>query len=137
MPGPATTTTTTMAGAAALLSLAPFGVSLQTLMLGGACFFAGSCARTGLVLIKNLDGNAAVAAGVYMRQTAILLCTTPLAAVASAVVFLAAHVLNIQADAAFAGLLLVMGLRGPEGFTALMDMFSNTFERYAPKGKQP
>ena len=136
MTGPATTTLTGMTGFAAVLSLMPFGVSFETLVLGGMCFFGGCCCRTGIILYKKLDGNEPVNIQFFIRQIAALLCCVPLAAVSSCIVFLAAHVTNIQADAAFGGLLLVMGVRGIEGFQWLMDTFTNIFTKVAP-GQKP
>lgn len=131
MADPATGTGTTGAvGIAALMTFMPFGVSLEILMLGGLCYFGGACARTGLALYKKLDGTTdPVGLG---RAIAALLCTIPIAAVASCIVFLGAHVMGLQADAALGGLLLIMGVRGPEGFQWLMDRFSNIFEKVAP-----
>ena len=135
VPGPATGTLTGTAGLAAAMSFMPFGVSLETLVLGGACFFSGSCARTGLVLYKKLDGNDPVSIAMFIRAMAMLLCTTPLAAVASCVTFLAAHVIGVQADAALGGLLLIMGVRGPEGFEWILSTVTNIFTKLAPGNK--
>lgn len=135
MAGPATGSVTGAAGMAAVISFMPFGVSLTTFMLGGACFFGGACARTGLALYKKLDGTDPVSIQAFVRAIAALLCTIPLAAAASCIVFLGAHVLNIEADAAFGGLLLIMGLRGPEGFQWIMDTFSNIFMKVVPGSK--
>lgn len=87
------------------------------------------------MLYKKLDGTDAISSQFFVRQIAALLCCVPLAAVASCLVFLAAHVLNIEADAAFGGLLLVMGVRGPEGFSWLLDTFTNVFMKFAPGNK--
>lgn len=125
------------AGIAAVMAFVPFGVPFSTLVLGGACFLGGSCARTGLVLYKKLDGTDPVTLQYFFRCIAALLCTIPLAAVASCVVFLAAHVCKIEADAAFGGLLLIMGVRGPEGFQWLMDTLTNVFTKFAPGAKPP
>jgi hypothetical protein len=135
MSGPASTSVTTTAAVASLATMMPFGVSLSTLVLGGACFFAGSCARTGLALYKKLDGNDPVSIAMFIRAMAMLLCTTPLAAVASCVTFLAAHVIGIQADAALGGLLLIMGVRGPEGFEWILSTVTNIFTKLAPGNK--
>lgn len=125
------------AGIAAAATFMPFGVSLTTLILGGLCFFAGSCSRTGIILYKKLDGTDVVTLQFFFRSVAALLCTIPLAAVASCVVFLAAHVLKIEADAAFGGLLLIMGVRGIDGFQWLMDTFANVFTKLAPQKPGP
>lgn len=135
MTGPTTGTVTGAVGIAALMASMPFGVSFSTLVLGGACFFGGACARTGLNLYRKLDGTDIVTLQTFFRSIAALLCTVPLAAVASCIVFLAAHVANIEADAAFGGLLLIMGLRGPEGFQWLMDTFTNIFMKVVPGNK--
>jgi hypothetical protein len=135
MAGPATSSTTGVAGIAAAMSFMPFGVSLSTLVLGGTCFFGGACARTGLSLYRKLDGTDIVTLQSFFRAIAALLCTIPLAAVASCIVFLGAHVLKMEADAAFGGLLLIMGLRGPEGFQWLMDTFTNIFMKILPGNK--
>jgi hypothetical protein len=132
MTTPATGTLTGTAGLAAAMTFMPFGVSLSTLVLGGACFFAGSCARTGLAMYKKLDSNDPVSVQMFLRAMAMLLCTTPLAAVASCVVFLAAHVINVEADAALGGLLLIMGVRGPEGFEWILSTVTNIFTKLAP-----
>lgn len=130
---PGSTTTTT--GFAAVMAFVPFGVSLETLVLGGLCFFGGCCARTGMSLYKKLEGDDPVTSQAFLRSIAALLCTIPLAAVASCVVFLAAHVAKVEADATFGGLLLIMGVRGPEGFQWLMDTFTNIFMRIIPGSK--
>lgn len=135
----AETITAAPAGAAiaTVMAFVPFGVPLSTLMLGGAAFFAGSCARTGLTLYRKLDSTDAIPPQFFYRAIAMLLCTIPLAAVASCVVFLAAHVMKIEADAAFGGLLLIMGVRGPEGFSWLMDSLANIFTKLVPGNKPP
>lgn len=135
MAGSASTTLNTVTGVAAVMAWMPFGVSFSTLVLGGACFFAGSCARTGLNLYKKLSAPTDVSLKDFLREIAALLCTTPLAAVASCVVFLGAHALKIDADAACGGALLIAGVRGPEGFQWLMDTFTNALQRFLP-GKQ-
>ncbi len=124
------------ASIAGVMAFVPFGVPLSTLVLGGTCFLGGSCARTGLVLYKKLDGTDVVPNQFFIRTIAQLFCTIPLAAVASCVVFLAAHVLKVEADAAFGGLLLIMGVRGPEGFQWLMDTLTNVFTKFVP-GQKP
>lgn len=135
----ADTLTAAPAGAAiaTVMAFVPFGVPFSTLMLGGTCFFAGSCARTGLTLYRKLDGTDTIPPQFFYRAIAMLFCTIPLAAVASCVVFLAAHVAKVEADAAFGGLLLIMGVRGPEGFTWIMDALSNIFMKFAPGSKAP
>lgn len=133
MTEPTTGGTATVASMAALMSFMPFGVSFETLVLGGACFFGGACARTGLVLYRKLDATADPVN--FRRAIAALLCTIPLSAAASCIVFLAAHVMGLQADAALGGLLLIMGLRGPEGFQWLVDAFSNIFIKAVPGSK--
>lgn len=137
MTGPATGSVLGAAGATAVMASMPFGVSLETLVLGGACFFAGSCARTGLALYIKLNGTDPLSQQYFVRSIAALLCTIPLAAAASCIVFLAAHVLTIQADAALGGLLLITGLRGQEGFTWLMSALSSVFTKFVPGGGKP
>lgn len=124
-----------IAGLAAVLTFMPFGVSLLTLALGGGCFFIGCCARIGSSMYRKLDGPGDVTVKDFYRASAMVLCCVPLSAVASSVVFLGAHVAKIEADAAFGGLLLVMGVRGPEGFQWLMDNLSNLFTRVLPGAK--
>ncbi len=118
-----------------ILGLMPFGVSLLTLVLGGVCFFGGSCARTGLALYRKLDSNDPVPPQAFIRAIAMLLCMVPVAAVSSCIVFFGAHVAKIEADAAFGGLLLIMGIRGPEGLQWLLDTFTNIFTKVLPGGK--
>ncbi len=113
----------------------PFGVSLQTLVLGGACFFGGCCARTGLSLYKKLDGPSDVTLKDFFRAVAMLLCCIPLAAVASGVTFIGAHIAGIEADAAFGVGLLILGVRGPEGFQFIMDQSANVITKFAPGNK--
>lgn len=129
------TIVTTTAGIAAVMTFMPFGVSLPTLVLGGFCFFAGSCARTGLALNKKLDSADAITMQYFARSVAALLLTIPLAATASCIVFLAAHVAKVDADAALGGLLLIMGVRGPEGFQWLVDTLSGIFTKFIPGNK--
>lgn len=119
----------------AATALAPFGVKLDILVLGGTCYFGGAAARAGMKLYRTLDAtNDQVNVG---RAIAALLCTIPIAAVASCIVFLAAHVMGLQADAALGGLLLIMGIRGPEGFQWLVDQLSNVFIRVIPGQGKP
>lgn len=128
-------TSTTVAAVTAVITFMPFGVPLQILVLGGVCFFGGCCARTGLSLYKKLEGPGDVTLKDFYRSIAMLLCCIPLAAVASCVVFLAAHVAKVDADAALGGLLLIMGVRGPEGFQWIMDTLSNIFTKAVPGSK--
>lgn len=120
---------------AAVMTFAPFGVSFTTLVLGGACFFGGCCANTGMSLYIKLEGNEPFQLRDFFRAIAALMCCVPLAAVASCVVFLGAHVIGVQADAAFGGLLLLMGVRGVKGFQWIMDTFTNVFTKIAPGNK--
>ncbi len=117
------------------MSFMLFGVTLQTLVLGGMCFFSGSCARTGLSLYRKLDSLDPVSLQSFIRAIAMLLCTIPIAAVASCIVFLAARVAKIEADAACGGVLLIMGIRGPEGLQWAQDLFTNIFTKVLPGGK--
>lgn len=133
MTGPATGTVMGAASAATIMSFMPFGVSFETLVLGGICYFSGACARTGLILYKKLDGTNDTVN--VIRPIAALLCTVPIAAVASCIVFLGAHVMGLNADAALGGVLLITGLRGPEGFQWLIDTFTNIFTKVIPSGK--
>lgn len=135
MTGP-TSQVTGAAAIATAMGFMPFGVSFLTLMLGGACFFSGCCCRTGIVLYKKLDGTDPITMQFFARQIAALLCCMPLAAVASCIVFLAAHVIGVEADAAFGGLLLIMGVRGIEGFQFLCDSLANIFTKFMP-GQKP
>lgn len=115
------------------MSMMPFGVSLTTLVIGGVCYFAGSAARTGFKLSKALEGSSDPVNAT--RAFAALLCNIPVAAVASSVVFFAAHVIGLQADAALGGLLLVTGFRGPEGIQWIADTFTNVFTKVIPGAK--
>lgn len=133
MTGPASPTGAI--GIAAMMALMPLGVSFETLMLGGLCFFGGCCCRTGIILYKKLNGIDPVTIQFFMRQIAALLCCIPLAAVASGIVFLGAHVLNVKADAGCGGILLILGVRGPEGFQWLADTAGNIFMKFAPGAK--
>lgn len=135
MSDPAASGTTPVLGLAAALTLMPFGVSLLTLMLGGLCFFGGCCARIGLSLYKKLEGPGDVSMKDFYRAFAMILCCVPMAAVASSIVFFAAHLLKIEADVAMGGLLLIMGVRGPEGFSWIMDTLASTFTKFLPGNK--
>ncbi len=132
---PATTTTMTLTGIAAFAASMPFGVSNLSLFLGGACFFAGCCAKTGVALYAKLNGNDPVSPQFFFRRIAALLCCVPLAAVASGVLFFGAHMASVEADTPLNGLLLILGVRGPEGFQWLMDRSAGIFERFAPSQK--
>ncbi len=133
-PAPAGSLITT-AAITTFMALMPFGVSLLTLVLGGVCFFGGSCARTGLAIYRKLDSSDPVSLQAFIRAIAMLFCMIPVAAVASCIVFFGAHVLKIEADAAFGGLLLIMGIRGPEGLQWAQDLFTNIFTKVLPGGK--
>lgn len=113
------------------MAFMPLGVSLTTLVIGGMCYFAGCSARTGFTLQKALEGSTAPVN--VQRAIAALLCSIPISAVASCIVFFAAHVIGLQADAAMGGLLLVMGFRGPEGIQFLMDNLAGVFLKFLPK----
>ena len=114
-----------------VMAFMPLGVSLTTLVIGGACYWGGAAARTGFTLQKALEGSTGPVN--VQRSIAALLCSIPIAAVASCIVFFAAHVIGLQADAAMGGLLLVMGFRGPEGIQFLMDSLANVFLKFLPK----
>lgn len=133
---PSTGTVAGTAGVAAIMTLMPFGISLETLFLGGMCFFGGCCCRTGITLYKKLNGSDPITFEFFARQIASVLCCIPLAAVASCIVFLGAHVVNIQADAGCGGLLLIAGTRGIEGFQWLTDSLANIFTKFLP-GQKP
>lgn len=124
-------------GAATLttaMAFMPLGVSLTTLVIGGICYWGGAAARTGVTLQKALEGSTAPVNA--QRAIAALLCSIPIAAVASCIVFLAAHVMGLQADAALGGLLLVTGFRGPEGISTIINAFSSVFTKILPAPKQ-
>lgn len=120
---------------AATLASMPFGVSLLTLMLGGACFLLGIAARAGAQMFKKLDGTQDVTIKDFIRPIAAILCMIPVAAAASCIVFLLAHVSGVKADAGCGGLLLILGLRGLEGFQWLTGIAANIFMKYVPEGK--
>lgn len=121
----------------AALAFVPFGVSINTLMLGGGCFWLGCAARTGAKIYKKLDGTEDVTGKDVVRAFAILLCCIPMAAVASCIVFLMAHETGIKADAACGGALLVAGLRGLEGYQWLADASANMLSKIIPGAKPP
>lgn len=122
-------------GAVALttaMTFTPFGVSLETFVLGGVCFFAGSCCRTGTIIGKALEAGQDPHIGRYLTALAF---SIPAAAVSSAIVFLATHMMGLQADAAAGGFLLLAGLKGPEGIQWVQDTFSTVFDKFgAGKG---
>jgi hypothetical protein len=108
-------------------------------LAGGLSFFGGCCARTALAVFKKLNSTDPFTIEYGARQAAMLGCCTPLAAVASCIVFLGAVVSKSDAvaDAApLCGFLLVMGLRGPEGFQWIADTFANIFNKFLP-GQKP
>lgn len=140
MTGPTTAAVTATTGTAAImLILTPLGGSPALLIVGGMSFFGGCCARSALAVIKKLNGPDDFTVAYGARQTAMLMFCIPLAVVASCIVFLAAIVskADVQADAAaICGFLLITGLRGPEGFQWIADMFANIFKMFAP-GQKP
>jgi len=130
------TGTSAVVGVATLttaMSMMPLGVSLTTLFIGGGCYFFGAAARTGFRLSKALEANADPVN--FIRPIVALLCNIPVAAFASSIVFLAAHVIGLQADAALGGLLFVSGFRGPEGIQWLSDTLTNVFTKIIPGSK--
>lgn len=134
MAAAATPSIVTVTGVAAVMAGMPFGVPNLTMFLGGACFFAGCCARTASVMYGKLNGNEPVSMEFFARQFAMLLCCVPLSAVASGALFLGAKTAGIDGhDTALNGLLLILGVRGPEGFAWLMDKMGGIFERFAPQ----
>lgn len=135
MTGPASAPVVATSFIAAGLASMPFGVSLLTLMLGGACFLLGVAARAGAQLFKKLDGNQDLTRKDIARPILGTLCMIPVAAAASCIIFIAAHVSNVQADAGCGGLLLILGLRGLEGFQWLTGIAANIFMKFAPDQK--
>lgn len=139
MTGPTTGAVTGTAGIAAMLTLVPLGLSPSLLLLGGFAFLGGSGARTGMALIKKLNSTDTFTVEFLSRQIAMLMCSIPLAAVASCIVFIAARVSKADVDAdaaALCGFLLIMGLRGPEGFQWIVDTSTNILSKFAP-GQKP
>ena len=63
-----------------------------------------------------------------------LLCTIPLAAVASCVVYLGARYED-RGRCGFRGLLLIMGVQGPGRIQWLMDTLTNVFTKVLPGNK--
>lgn len=122
-------------GLAAAMTFMPFGVSTLTMALGAGGFFIGCCARIGLTMYKKLEGPGDVTLKDFYRSMAMLVCCIPLAAVASCVLYLAAHVAKLEVDGALCGVLLIAGVRGPEGFTWIMDTLANAFTKFIPGSK--
>lgn len=139
MTAPATAAVTSAAGMAAMMTLMPLGVSLGTLMLGGACFFLGLCARAGAILFKKLDGTQDVSWRDFVRPLVALVCMIPVCAAASCIIFLAAHIAMPEADASVGcgGLLLILGLRGLEGFQWIVNTGTDIFMKFLPGGGKP
>lgn len=140
MTGPATGTVTTLTGIAAAMSIIPSGIPGILIAFGAIAFFAGCSCRTGITLYAKLNGNDAITLPWFVRQIAMLLCCVPLSLVASAVLFLAALVAgtDVNKDApAVWGLLLLMGIRGPEGFQWITDTAGNIFMRVMPGQQKP
>ena len=137
MSGSATTAAaaTGLASFTTVLSFAPFGVSMETAMLGGGCFLLGVAARAGGILFRKLDGTQEVGLKDVMRPFAAALCMIPVAAAASCIVFLGAALSNVHADAGCGGVLLVLGIRGLEGFQWISNRAADIFMRFAPGPK--
>lgn len=139
MTGPTSAAVTTTTGVAALLLIVAPGLSPWLFLAGGISFFGGCCARTAVSVFKKLSGADPITIDFCARQAAMLGCCVPLAAVASCIVFLGAIVIktDVQEDAAaICGFLLIMGVRGPEGFQWMVDTFANIFSKFIP-GQKP
>lgn len=139
MPGSTSVAVNATTGTAALLLLlTPLGLSPWLLLAGGLSFWGGCGARTALVIIKKLNSTDAFGPEFFARQLAVLFLCIPLAVVASCIVFLAAVVSKADATAdaaALCGFLLIMGLRGPDGFQWIVDTCTNILSKFAPAQK--
>lgn len=109
-----------------LMSFAPLGVPFETLFIGGCCYFAGACCRTGTILGKALEGGTDPHIGRYLLALAFAI---PAAAVASMLIFFAANMLGIHADIGCGGILLLTGIKGTDGIPAIVNMVSGIFGR--------
>lgn len=97
------------------------GVDMFHLGMGGACFFVGAACRSGLRL------GAAIEAGQrgIVGKTIIVFSMSPiLGAFASLVMFLGAHIIGFEGDAAIGLALALAGFRGPEGIQGIVAALS-------------
>lgn len=136
MSGPATGSVAVAGGVATAISFLPMGVSPATFAWGAGAFLLGIAARAGGVLFKKLDGTQAVGASDFIRPFAAILVMIPVALAAACIAFLGAALSHVNADGGIDGALLLLGLRGLEGFTWLSNRAADIFLRFAP-GQKP
>lgn len=136
MSGPATGSIAGAAGLATAISFLPVGVSPATFSWGAGAFLLGIAARAGGILFKKLDGNQAVGFSDFIRPFAAILVMIPVALAAACIAFLTAALSHVNADGGIDGGLLLLGLRGLEGFTWLSNRAADIFFRFAP-GQKP
>jgi len=135
MTGPASNTAVTVAGISTLLTFMSHDISPWIFVGGGLAFELGIAARAGAILFKKLDGTQTITTGDVVRPIAACLAMIPVAASASCIVFLAALLSNVGVTVATIagcfGALLLLGLRGLEGFQWLASTASSIFLKFA------
>lgn len=121
-------TTPTDAGTGALIAAATVafsfgGVDMFHLAMGAACYVVGAACRAGLKIGAALESTPPQRIG---AQIAVLLVSPMLGGFASLVMFLGAHVIGFEGDAAIALVLALGGFRGNEGIQAIVSLVSKS-----------
>ncbi len=140
MTGPTSNTVTTLAGFSTLLTFMSHDMSPWVFVVGGLAFELGVISRSAAKLVQKIDGTVAISSGDVVRPIAICAVMVPIAASASCIVFLAAALSNVGSDPAAIGgcwgALLLLGLRGLEGFEWLASVSNSIFSKFPfPGGK--
>lgn len=107
--------------AAATVAMTFGGVDMFHLSMGAACYVLGASCRAGLKIGAALEANPPQRIGSHV---AVLAVSPMLGGFSSLIVWLAAHVIGFEGDAAIALILALGGFRGAEGIDWLTSIVS-------------
>jgi hypothetical protein len=121
--------------AAAIVALAPFGISMTELMLGAVAMMCGALARTGFAVQGTLEAGGSVNVGKTLGALAAAVLTAPFL---SGLAFAGAKVMNFESDATIGILLLGAGYGGPQVVKRFMEIGTNAVAgRFGAKVEPP
>ena len=107
--------------AATAVALSFGGVDVWHLSMGACCYVVGAACRAGLKIGAALEAKPHEPIGAIV---AVLAISPMLGAFASLVMWLAAHVIGFEGDAAIALILALGGFRGAEGIQWVVSLVS-------------
>lgn len=107
--------------AGATVALTFGGVDMWHLSMGAACYFLGASCRAGLKIGAAMEANPPQRFGAHV---AVLAVSPMLGGFSSLIIWLGAHVIGFEGDAAIALILALGGFRGPEGIQWLVSLVS-------------